>query len=105
MSKISDLNDSFRTTGIGGRIVMTRGVAALPTSIQTKVLETVRDFTAFTEDNDPYGEHDCAFFDVNGERLMFKIDYYDKNLEMGSDDPSDPSVTTRVLTILLANEY
>lgn len=104
-NKIAALNDALRRTGAGGKIVMTRGVAELPDNIQTNIMEAVRDFSDFNEDNDPYGEHDCAFFEVEGQKFMFKIDYYDKSLEMGSADPSDPAVTTRVLTILKASEY
>jgi hypothetical protein len=36
---------------------------------------------------------------------MFKIDYYDQNMEYGSPDPADPRLTRRVLTIMLASDY
>ncbi len=65
----------------------------------------VRSFDQFTKDNDPYGEHDCALFTLNGTRVMWKIDYYDSTLAYGSEDPADPEVTHRVLTVLLASEY
>ena len=55
--------------------------------------------------NDPYGAHEFGAVDVAGEKVFFKVDAYDANLEYGSPDPADPSVTTRVLTILLASEY
>jgi hypothetical protein len=54
---------------------------------------------------DPYGEHDFGNFEVAGQKFFFKIDYYDPNLEFGSEDPGDPQKTTRVLTIMLAEEY
>jgi hypothetical protein len=57
---------------------------------------------AFTPDSDPYGEHNFGSFEHNGIRVFWKIDYYDRNLEYGSEDPSDPAQTTRVLTIMLA---
>jgi hypothetical protein len=62
-------------------------------------------FDAFTSDNDPRGEHDFGNFEVGGKRFLRKIDYYDRALEFGSDDPSDTKKTTRVLTIMFAEEY
>ena len=84
---------------------MTQGVQALGDEILTKVLATVQAFDDFTEANDPYGTHEFGMFDLDGQRLMFKVDAYDQNLEYGSPNPTDPAVTTRVLTILLAAEY
>ncbi len=65
----------------------------------------MRNFDDFNEDNDPYGTHDFGAFELDGERLMFKVDAYDQNLEFGSPNPADPNVTIRVLTIFLASEY
>jgi Protein of unknown function (DUF3768) len=56
-------------------------------------------------DNDPYGEHDCAVLDVLGERIMFKIDYYELSKTGHSPDASDPTVTARVMIIMLTSEY
>jgi hypothetical protein len=55
--------------------------------------------------NDPYGEHDFGALTVEDRKIFFKIDYYDRALAGGSPDPADPRVTTRVLTIMLAEEY
>jgi hypothetical protein len=74
--------------------VQTAGVAALPADFQEEVWRTVRDFKAFNEDNDPWGEHDCAIFDCRGQRFMFKIDDY--NGQEGY---------RHVLTVLFADEY
>ena len=65
----------------------------------------MRTFNDFDHENDPYGEHDCFVFEEDSHRFMAKIDYYDLELQYGSEDPSDPDVTTRVLTLLLAEEY
>ena len=62
-------------------------------------------FDAFTSDNDPHGERDFGSFAICGEHLFWKIDYYDQGLRFGSEDPSDPAVTRRIMTIMLASEY
>lgn len=104
-TRIRELNDAFRRTFEGGRVVMTAGVAALPESAVAKVLARVRTFDEFNRDNDPHGEHDFGSFECEGEKFFFKLDYYAPDMEHGSEDPSDPKQTTRVLTIMLADEY
>jgi Protein of unknown function (DUF3768) len=84
---------------------MTAGVIAFGKERQLKILEAVASFDRFDEDNDPYGEHDFGALEVEGERLFFKIDYFDQSLSAHSPDPSDETVTKRVLTIMLAEEY
>ena len=103
--RIRELNDAFRRTFIGGRVVMTAGVTALAADTQAKVLTKVRTFDDFTADNDPHGEHDFGAFEIDGLKLFWKIDHYDAAMEFGSEDPAEPSKTTRVLTIMLASEY
>ena len=111
MSDIADvttiryLNDHLRQTLAGGMLVMTAGVIALGPARQLTILQAVAAFDTFDQDNDPCGEHDFGAVEVEGERLFWKIDYYDRNLSAHSPDPADPSVTTRVLTIMLAEEY
>ncbi|MVA97970.1 DUF3768 domain-containing protein [Nitratireductor sp. CAU 1489] len=96
----------FEASELKGRHLITRGVAALPPVAQIEIIAKVRDFNVFTEENDPYGEHDFGAIEHEGVGTIFwKIDYYDLDYEMGSPDPSDPSVTRRVLTIMLASEY
>lgn len=85
--------------------MMTDGINALPDDAKAKVLSAVRSFSEFTEDNDPHKEHDFGSLTVGGQRVFWKIDYYDKSLDGGSENPADPAVTTRVLTIMLASEY
>jgi hypothetical protein len=105
MNKIAFLNDGLRRTFARGRVVMTAGVAALPEDALTRVLERVRHFDEFTNENDPHGEHDFGSFDLTGVTYFFKVDYYSPDMEGGSEDPSDPSKTVRVLTIMRADEY
>ena len=102
---IRELNDQLRCKAVGGRIVITRGIEALAPDGVRDVLIAVARFDGFSEDNDPWGEHDCAVLTVNGRRVIFKIDYYDLELQYHSPDASDPAVTQRVLTVMLAEEY
>ena len=103
---IAELNDLCRKAmGVAGRLVQTSGITALPQQDQSAIREKVETFDAFTSDNDPYGERDFGAFEHNGERIFWKIDYYDATLSYGSEDPSDPKQTVRVLTIMLASEY
>ena len=103
--RIRTLNDDFRRTFVGGLVVITAGVEALPADQRKSLLAKVRTFDAFTDDNDPHREHDFGAVDEGGVRCFWKIDYYDRATEMGSPDPADPAVTTRVLTIMRADEY
>jgi hypothetical protein len=103
--RIRALNDELRKTGAGGKTYLTPGIIAKGADFIAKATAAVQAFDAFTDDNDPWQEHDCATLDVDGESVMFKIDYYDENMEYGAPDPSDPRVTVRVLTIMLASDY
>ena len=103
--RIRTLNDELRTTGIGGKMFLTRGMWAMGSDFVAHAVAAVRAFNAFSEDNDPWQEHDCATLEVDGETVIFKIDYFDLNMEALSPDPADPKVTRRVLTIMLADEY
>jgi hypothetical protein len=103
--RIRDLNDAFRRSFAGGKVMMTAGIAAMTDEVRAQVFDRVRTFETFTAENDPHGEHDFGNFEVDGRKLFWKIDLYDAAMEFGSEDPADPSRTTRVLTIMLASEY
>ncbi|WP_374631180.1 DUF3768 domain-containing protein [Ferrovibrio sp.] len=104
--RIAALNDAFRKCGgLGGRFMVTAGVQALGPLHMAALYRQVIEFDIFTEDNDPYGEHDFGSIEYGGRKFFWKIDAYDKALEFGSPDPADPAVTTRVLTLMLAEEY
>jgi hypothetical protein len=103
--RIRSLNDAFRRTFVGGAVMITQGVEAMPLDQRRSLLQKIRSFDAFSEDNDPHHEHDFGSVDEAGVRCFWKIDYYDRKTEFGSPDPADPAVTTRVLTIMLAEEY
>jgi hypothetical protein len=99
------LNDAFRRTTIGGKLVVTHGVAALGAIHVLALVDRVRNFADFSEANDPHGEHDFGAFEDSQKRFFWKIDYYDEQLHRGSEDPRNPAKTTRVLTLMLADEY
>ena len=104
-SRICALNDALRRSLAGGVLMMTAGVIALGRAKQLAILDAVAAFDGFDADNDPYGEGDFGALEVEGERILFKIDYFDRSLTGHSLDPADASVTTRVLTIMLVEEY
>jgi hypothetical protein len=104
-TKIRNLNDHLRRNAHGGVWRVTAGIASLPPDTARQVLKAVASFSDFTPDNDPWGEHDCAVIEVAGERIIWKIDYYDRSQRYHSPDPANPKVTLRVLTVMLAHEY
>jgi hypothetical protein len=89
----------------GGMAAITPGVAALGPAAVERIVKTIAVFDDFCRANDRYEEHDFGSFEADGHMIMFKIDYLDRDLSMHSPDPADPSVTQRVITIMLAEEY
>ena len=103
--RIRHLNDKFRQSLTGGRVMMTPGISELGPIKLLAIIDLVRSYSAFDDGNDPYGEHDFGAFRIVAERLLWKIDYYDLTLTAGSPDPADSTVTCRVLTIMRASEW
>jgi hypothetical protein len=101
--RIRELNNQARQTLTGCQVLITPGVRALDATVA--ILGVVQQYSDFTPDNDPYGEHDFGSFQFAGETIFWKFDYYDLDLTMHSPAPADPDVTARVLTILLGSEY
>jgi hypothetical protein len=104
-SAVRELNDRFRGAFVGGVVMVSTGVETLSPDLKARVLQKVRGFSDFTEDNDPHEEHDFGVFELSNRRFLFKLEYYDREMTFGSPDPSDPTKTTRVLTVMLASEY
>ena len=102
--KIQQLNDQFRRQ-VQADWYMSQGVAELSHEKKLQLLALVINFNLFDEGNDPYGEHDFGQVKLDNVKYFWKISYYDKNLEYGSPDPSDPTVTRRVMNIMEASEY
>jgi hypothetical protein len=103
--RIARLNDRLRKTGLGGRIMVTRGVRSLAQFDTAELVAALNQYDRFDVDNDPHGERDFGDLDLAGAELLWKIDYYDKELAWASPDPADPNLTARVLTVMLAEEY
>lgn len=117
--RIARLNDRARQAmGLACFAVATEGFRALAEADQSRVREMIETFDAFTPDNDPYGERDfgAVYQDCDGrwttarparlaQTVFWKIDAYDRDLRFGSEDPTNPAITRRVLTIMLASEY
>ena len=102
---IRALNDDLRQNLSAGTALITPGIAALGAEAVARIVKTIAIYDDFCHANDPYEEHDFGSFEVDGQTIFFKIDYFDKALASHSTDPADPSVTERVITIMLAEEY
>ena len=107
IARIRTLNDVFRRSASGpqlvsGQLVVTRGVLERGEDFLARAILAVRSYAEFSADNDPYGEHDFGSFALQSEKLFWKIDLYeDPNVK----DTVGSPVITRVMTIMLADEY
>jgi hypothetical protein len=116
--KCAELNDKFRKEGPQ----LNKDAIILTHALRSHMTENANGFTfarrcdelnrliagydfSLSWDNDPHGERDMGFLDFMGERVYFKIDYYDLDLKYRSDNPADPTITSRVMTIMLASDY
>jgi Protein of unknown function (DUF3768) len=121
-ARIARLNDLARSAmGVACTAVATVGFRSLPASDQSCVRELIETYDAFDEDNDPHGERDFGTIyqlgdgrwttarprsrDDERERVFWKMDYYGRQMQFASEDASNPAITRRVLTIMLADEY
>lgn len=102
---IRRLNDELRQRPETGIAVITPGIAALGQEAVQRILQTIAAYDGFCADNNQHGENDFGAFTADGQNVFFKIDSYDRALNAHSPDPADPTVTTRVLTVMLASEY
>jgi hypothetical protein len=106
VQRIAELNDLARTAmGVCSQVIQTPGISGLPPEEQSRIREKVETFKSFNSGNDPHGERDFGAFEHGGQKVFWKIDYFDKALRYHSEDPADAAKTTRVLTIMLAEEY
>jgi len=103
--RIRVLNDALRSNLATGVAMITPGVAALGKEAVDRIVKTIAVYDDFCHANDPHEEHDFGSFEVDDHTIFFKIDYFDKTLTVHSPDATDPAVTERVITIMLAEEY
>jgi len=103
--QIRRLNDEARATGLWCLLVFSSGLHVLGPQALREIRQVVADFEDFDPDNDVYEEHNFGAVDFGGHRIFWKIDCYNKSLTQASNDPADEHVTTRVLTMMLAEEY
>ena len=105
-ARVRELNDRLRVQGAGnGSVMVTIGVQEQGAEFLIQAIQAVRAFSAFSEENDPWNEHDFGAVEVEDSKVFFKIDYYDPTLSRGSENPGNEQCTHRVLTIMLASEY
>lgn len=104
-SRMRRLNDNLRKGRGKGELLVTPGVIDLANGALPDIFALLRAYDAFSTDNDSYSEHDFGAFSYRGAKLFWKIDYYDRSLRYGSDDPANGAITTRVLTLMLVSEY
>jgi hypothetical protein len=105
MERIRALNDQLRKTGLGGKLFITQAVARLQPRVMAALMLAVREFDDFGPANDPHREHDFGSVTVADQTYFWKVDVYDVNLEFGSPDPADETISRRVLTVMTAADY
>lgn len=89
--RVRELNDQFRKTMTGGRVLITCGISAREDVAE--IIERVRTFDQFDAGNDPHLEHDFGAFHMSDtQQIFFKIDYYNRDCSGGSPDPSRPEL-------------
>ena len=103
--KIKQLNDAFRQTFKGGKVIFTKSISRLSPKDKCLIIHHIQTYDNFNKSNDPYGEHDFGAFIFNGNQIFWKIDYYDSQYLFFSNNPECDKSTNRVLTIMFADEY
>jgi hypothetical protein len=103
--RVRELNDRFRKHLLTVTFVMSPGVSDLGEEAGTRIVAAIAAFDDFSRTDDPDGQHNLGAFEADGQTIIFKIDCFDTDLKYQSPDPTDPVVTVRVMTVMLAHEY
>ena len=108
MPTVAQVNDFFRravlTNGVtSGKCVLTHAVHVLDPDVKMQILAKVRTFNTFTQDNDPYNEHELGSFEIaDVGKVFWRVDIYaDKTMQYGAENRIRGY---RVLTIMLADD-
>ena len=84
---IAELNDRFRK---GDRAWASKAAKSLATWTQIRTLALTStgqyQFDDFNEGNDPYQEHDFGSVEYDGDKWLWKIDYYDPVMNTVHED-------------------
>jgi hypothetical protein len=112
VEKIRDLNDEFRHLGplmgrakFDGLWLVTGGVQAEGPVFTWAAILAVQNFSDFSADSHPHGEHDFGSFELHGRRVFWTFDYLERGTQFGAEDPSNNATTFRVITIMLDEEW
>lgn len=107
MNTIAQLNDRLRMQGdmTLGQWGITPGIYSTFGNDVKQVLQMVATHEPGPDEDNGEGERDFGSLEFNGEKVFWKIDYYDPTFTYGSDNPADPEKSRRVLTVMLASEY
>ena len=105
MNDIAILNDKFRKSFIGGEVLLSAGITAMSSEDKANIISMVQNFNDFNDNNNPYAENDFGSFDYKDEKILWKIDYYDLNNQYHSENPANPDITNRILTIMKVFEW
>jgi Protein of unknown function (DUF3768) len=103
LAEIRRLNDEFRTTFRGGRILFTGSVAALPAMVKAALLGQIASFISFQ--GNASEERDYGSFEYCNREISWKIEYWDLNLVKLSEDPADPAKTNRPMIVGLRQDW
>lgn len=104
---IGELNDQFRQGDMSlGIYLKTPEVRALTFEQQDELLELVRGSNWFSDNcNEPDYERDFGKVTLDGKGYYWQIEYKDPSLTQASEEPANPNVTKRTMTLMREDEY
>ncbi len=101
---IRSLNDAFRLSFTATELYCSPGIIAFSLHQQGQILERVRNYRNFNEENDPDKLHNRGSFDFEGQTILWEIYCTDQNQQNEASDPACLKLTRRHMMILIENE-